>query len=83
MPARREAANLSMDAELLKQAHRLNIDASHVAERALSHKIREQRSETERAELKRKFQEENAEAFAYSNDYVERHGLPLAKYRQF
>jgi antitoxin CcdA len=26
---------------------------------------------------------ENAEAFAYSNEYVERNGLPLAKYRQF
>ncbi len=81
MPDNRKPVDIRAD--LLDQAHDLNIDASLVAERALFHKIREQRSEAERAEMERKWKEENAEAFSYSNDYVERNGLPLAKYRQF
>jgi antitoxin CcdA len=78
-----EDAALPLDAELLEEARRLNIDATVVAQRALFHKIRERRSKEERSDMTRKFQEENAEAFAYSNEYVEQHGLPLAKYRQF
>lgn len=31
----------------------------------------------------RKWLEENADAIKAWNDYVEQHGLPLAKYRQF
>ena len=36
-----------------------------------------------RAERERLFKLENAEAFAASNAWVEKHGLPLVKYRQF
>ena len=35
------------------------------------------------SEAGRKWIEENAEAIRSSNEYVEKHGLPLAKYRQF
>lgn len=37
----------------------------------------------ERQERERLFKLENAEAFASMNAWVEEHGLPLAKYRQF
>jgi antitoxin CcdA len=83
MPVQRNAVNLSLNAELVEEARNLDIDVQAVAEQALFRKIREQRTEVERAEMKRKFQEENAEAFTYSNEYVERNGLPLARYRQF
>jgi antitoxin CcdA len=77
------AANLSVDAELLEQARRLDIDVQRVAERALFLQIRERRSKVEHESLARKWKEENSDAFAYSNEYVERNGLPLARYRQF
>ena len=78
-----ESSNfVDIDPDLLEQARDLNIDIARVAERALFHKIREQRFDAAN-ETERKFKEENGEALAYSNDYVKRNGLPLAKYRQF
>jgi antitoxin CcdA len=41
------------------------------------------RPAAEREEEERLFKIENAEAFASLNAWVEEHGLPLAKYRQF
>ena len=41
------------------------------------------RSQAEREELERLWQEENAEAIRSSNEWVEKHGLPLEKYRPF
>ena len=41
----------------------------------------EQRSRI--SEAGRKWQEENAEAIKSINEWVEKNGLPLAKYRQF
>lgn len=41
------------------------------------------RSPEERREEERRWQIENAEAFASMNARVEEHGLPLAKFRQF
>ncbi len=35
------------------------------------------------SEAGRKWQEENAEAIKSINEWVEKNGLPLAKYRQF
>jgi len=83
MSAERKAANLSVDAELVEQARSLNIDPSQVAERAIFHKIREQRSEAERADMNRKWNEENAEAIASLNAYFEEHGFPFPQYRRY
>ncbi|MGH8815709.1 MAG: type II toxin-antitoxin system CcdA family antitoxin [Achromobacter pestifer] len=44
---------------------------------------RAKRSPAEREELERLWQDENVEAIADYNRYVEKHGLPLAKYRPF
>jgi antitoxin CcdA len=83
MSAERKAANLTVDAELVEQARSLNIDAAAVAERALFHKIREQRSAAEQAEMDRKWKEENAEAIASLNAYFEEHGFPFPQYRRY
>lgn len=44
---------------------------------------RAKRSASEREQLDRLFQEEFAEAIQSSNEYVDKHGLPLEKYRPF
>ncbi|UVC10612.1 type II toxin-antitoxin system CcdA family antitoxin [Rhizobium sp. TH2] len=41
------------------------------------------RTPQERLEAERLFKRENAKAFASMNAWVEEHGLPLEKYRQF
>jgi antitoxin CcdA len=72
---RRKAANLSLDSELVSQARELNLNVSKAAEDGLRLAIK---SERERLWLI-----ENADAIAEENAYVEKHGLPFAKYRQF
>jgi antitoxin CcdA len=73
--APKKATNLTLNASLLEVARRLRINISRACERGLQLQIAE-------VEAKR-WRDENREAVASSNDYVERHGLPLAKYRQF
>ncbi len=73
--ATRKAANLSLDSELLTQARELDINLSRAAEDGIAKAIK--------AERERRWLEENAEAIRAQNDYIEKNGLPLAKYRQF
>ena len=40
-------------------------------------------AEAIKAECTRRYQEENAQAIAEHNAWIEEHGLPLAKYRMF
>ncbi len=68
-------SELPLDSELVSQARELKLDASKAAEDGLRRAIK---SERERLWLI-----ENAEAIAEENAYVEKHGLPFAKYRQF
>lgn len=77
------AGNLKVDADLVEQAPELGIDVSSLVEQARRRTIHAQLSDAQREEMRRKFQEENAEAFRSSNEYVEKNALPLAKYRQF
>ena len=63
------------DREMLRKLLKLPL-AELRAERA-------KRSPAEQEELERLWQEENAEMIRSSNEYVEKHGLPLAKYRPF
>ncbi len=55
----------------IKLAAELDIDIQAVCENAL------------RAAVARRFQEVNAESIEYWNAWVEEHGLPLERYRQF
>jgi antitoxin CcdA len=71
----RKPTNLSLPRTLVTEAKRLGISVSRACERGLIEEI---------ADVKAKrWLEENREAIASWNDYVETHGLPLAKYRQF
>ena len=71
----RIAANLSIDETVLADAKSLDIDISRAAETGISEAVR-----TEKDHL---WLEENREALESSNAWVEKNGLPLAKYRMF
>ena len=75
VPAKRRAVNLSLDRELVEAAKEAGINISQVSEAAL-------RAAT-KAELERRWKEENRPAFEYWNRWVEKNGLPLEKYRLF
>ena len=72
---RRKATNLSLEPELVEEARRLGVNLSRAAEDGLRQAVR--------TEAARRWQEENAEGIRQMNAYVEKHGLPLAKYRMF
>ena len=71
----RKPANLSLDSELVSSARALKINISRAAEDGIAAAVK--------AERERLWRLENAEAIRQENEYVEKHGLPLAKYRQF
>ena len=74
-PSIRKAANLSIKAELLAEAKSLSVNISRAAEEGIARAVREEKA--------RLWKIENREALESWNAYVEEHGLPLAKYRQF
>jgi antitoxin CcdA len=73
--AARRATNVSLDPALLDEARRLGINVSRACERGLTLDIAQARAEVWLAE--------NKDALASSNAFVERNGLPLARYRRF
>jgi antitoxin CcdA len=73
--APKKATNLSLNSELVEQARALGINLSRACERGLEIQIAEVPA--------KQWQEENREALAFANEYVEQHGLPLARFRQF
>ena len=75
LDAPRRATNVSLNESLLEAARRLGINLSRACERGLQMQVAEVEA--------RRWREDNQDAIASSNDYVERRGLPLAKFRQF
>ena len=73
--AAKKPTNLSLDQDLLREAKALGINLSQAAETGLRRAVAEARA----AEWKR----ENATALQSSNEWVERHGLPLDTHRRF
>ena len=73
--ATRRATNITLSVELLTEARELGLNVSQACERGLKVEIAKHRAA--------RWREENREALASSNDYVERHGLPLSVFRQF
>ncbi|MGG6893238.1 type II toxin-antitoxin system CcdA family antitoxin [Rhizobium sp. BR 315] len=71
----RKAANLSLDERLVSDARDLKINISRAAEDGIARAIK--------AERERLWLLENTEAIEQANAYVEKHGLPFGKYRQF
>ncbi len=73
--APRRATNVSLPADLVESARGLDINISQACEKGLAAEVKKARED--------KWIEENWDAIQSSNAYVEKHGLPLAKYRMF
>ena len=71
----RKPTNVSLDMTLVAEAKGLGINISRACEVGLLEQIAKERG--------RLWREENAPALKSSNDYVEQHGLPLSRHRQF
>ena len=67
--------NVSLSVPLVDEAKRLGLNVSEACQAALAAEVKKAR---EKAWL-----EENRAAIESSNEYVRKHGLPLAKYRLF
>ncbi len=67
--------NISLRSDLIEEAKRLDINISQACERGLEEQVAKSRAQA--------WLEENREAIESSNAWVEKHGLPLARYRQF
>lgn len=73
--APKRPTNLSISESLLAEAKALDVNISRAAERGLARAIAERRADLWLAE--------NRAALDSSNAFVDRHGLPLARYRNF
>lgn len=69
----KKATNISLPEDLVEEAKRLGINLSHACEAGLDEEVRKAKRE--------EWIEENQEAMESSNEYVRKHGLPLARYR--
>lgn len=74
VPSKR-ATNVSLRSDLIDEAKKLGINVSEACEQGLEKEVARNRAE--------QWLEENRAALESSNAYVEKHGLPLARYRQF
>lgn len=74
-PPARRATNVSLRTDLTGEARRLEINISQACEAGLSAAVKKAREA--------EWLETNRAAIESSNAWVEKHGLPLAKYRQF
>jgi len=71
----KKATNVSLSADLVEEAKRLGINVSEACQGGLASEVKKAREAA--------WQEENRDAIESWNEYTRRHGLPLAKYRQF
>lgn len=67
--------NVSLPTELVNEAKRLGINVSEACQTGLAAEVKAAREAA--------WKEENREAIESSNEYVRKHGLPLARYRLF
>jgi antitoxin CcdA len=74
-PPTKKATNVSLPVDLVAEAKELGINVSQACEAGLAEKVRKSKAE--------KWVEENREALEWSNEYVRKYGLPLARYRMF
>jgi len=74
-PTTRRPTNVSLDRGLVEEARAHGINLSQACERGIAEQLARVRAE--------KWLEENRAALDSSNAYVEAHGLPLARFRQF
>lgn len=80
-PARRRlgsakrATNITVSEPLLREARELGLNVSRAAEEGIAKALADRRAQL--------WLQENATAIQSSNEFVEQHGLPLAKHRLF
>lgn len=74
-PLRRRSTNLSLDPTLVGEAKALGVNVSRACESGLLAELKAARN--------KQWADENSEAIEGWNAWVAKHGLPLAKYRQF
>jgi antitoxin CcdA len=74
LPSKR-ATNVSLRADLIDEAKRLNINVSEACERGLTDQVRKAQEA--------RWLEENLPALEAWNEWVRENGLPYAEYRQF
>lgn len=72
MSAAQTSEKINLDAELVAEAKALKVDLNKAAEEGIAVAIR-----------RAKWAEENADVIRSTNEYIEKHGLPLRKYRTF
>ncbi len=68
MPSPRRATSMTLDAELLDEARALGMNLSRAAEEGIRAQVRGERA--------RRWKEENAEAIADYNKWIEENGIP-------
>jgi len=68
-------ANLSIDENLLEDAKVLELDLSRILESSLRKAVALKQADH--------WKRDNAQALQSANEWVETHGLPLARYRHF
>lgn len=73
--ASKRATNISLPVDLVEEARRLKVNLSAACERGLVEEVRQARAAEWLAS--------NREALDWSNAYVEKHGIPLARHRKF
>ena len=71
----KKATNVSLAEDLLTEARALRINVSQAAEAGVARAVAERRAEL--------WLQENRKAIDCWNEYVEKNGLPLDKYRSF
>lgn len=72
-PSRKRAVNLFVDSGLLDEAKRLHVNVSETLERRLHAIVK--------AEQEKRWLEENREAIASINSFIDRHGLLASRLR--
>ena len=71
----RKPQDVTVSEALVAEAEALGLDVTGAVEQGIARAIK--------AEKERRWKIENADAIKADNEYVAKHGLPLAKYRQF
>lgn len=74
-PSNRSPTNVTLPQSLLRDARELKINISQACERGLSAAVAEAKTQ--------RWLQENRPAMNTWNDHVEKHGLPLDRFRQF
>lgn len=71
----RRSTSMTLDAALLDEARALGVNLSRAAEEGILAQVRAARA--------RRWKEENAEAVADYNKWIEEGGVPLSQFRKF